>query len=1817
MANGNVDERIVEMQFDNQQFEKNANTTIGTLDKLKKSLNLEGAAKGFEEIGNASDKLDFGALQNSVSAIGDKFSMMGILGITAMQRISNAALDMGVNLTKTLVGLNGISEGFSRYAEKSNYVKTIMTATGASIEEVSAVLDDLNWFTDETSYRFTDMVNTMGKFTSAGVELNVAKEAVEGIALWAAESGQNAQTASRAMFQLAQAYGRGTIQLQDWMSIEQANMATSKIMTELTIEGGKAAEDAIAKYGGFRDSLRAGWMTTEVLNGVLRKYSEGVTEANYENGKFTQGVTEMSKAAFGAAQEARTYKDAIDAVKEAVATGWSQTFELLFGNAEEAAIVWTDLANALIAVSDKFTSFRNTFLESWNDLGGRDNIVTAAYNMMSGLGRIGTNLGRSWAQAMHFGKSLEEIKEEEWATSYEARVLISEAEKLQKQLGEMTERGVDVEKLEEWRGKIDDVMFSLNSMDRGHALVNLTDKVLKFSDSFKEMTHYEAAIKRNKDRIQELNQQLNEGLGSGSERKRALQRQVYDLNKILSQLGDGLKDSSRKKQIKDELQRLEKELSNLNNGTDVSARRKAIEEEIERLTKVNEEYEQFGKIWETAQKVWDGFLTVLKVIKEVGDNLLDIGGLMMRLFDPVLSLGGAIAHLVGAIGKALLGTGAIGEVVEDAGNTLENFLAPIIDFVAEKIQWLADVIEKVADDIEKGTSPISGWLTNAKEAILSFFKSLDVKAPKLEGNDTVFAKIGKVFSTLWKSTGTVAEKLGKVVSNVWEVLKDVFGKVADLLSKFVEDFSKTTGMGDNIVDNIVIFISKVVELMTLLNLKWNLEENPITAIADALYGVYYKFKGDAVKSVCQGLLYLAAALFVISAIDTDRLAQAAVVMEVLMYSVFKLVQALQSIEPITNKLNIGEDDGVLEKIKKSLTAFGSGLGGFAKEGLKIAKLYTIGMTLQKIGIAMLMLSGALFIIGQLKPEQMLGSVIVLGVVFKLLEGFMAKTTKLDGFKTNGLIKMAASLVIIASAIKKLGQLKPEELGKGIGAMGAILLEIVAFQALIDKLGRQNLFGSDKGLTGIGFGMIFIATSMIVFAKAIKSLGNLSVDELNQGLGAMVAVLAALAVALVVLKKTPVIGIAAGFLILSVAIAAIAATIALLGHAGLTTIGKGLLGVVVTIAAITTALAVLADHTIVGVNLIAAATAITIVAAALNLLMIPLLAFGQMSIEQVILSLVMLAGSLAIIGVAATGLGPSVVTLMGFGAALALIGVGLSAISIGITLLSTSLVAVVGSIVASFDLIVAGIGTFIAAVVFAIVGSVDSIVLGIAVLGKALLDAITILIDPILNLIGVLIDGIIKLLVDHGPVLIYGVIKILIDLMDAIRACLPEFIDSGLALAIGLIDGVARGIMEHSDDAVNSVTNLVNSLIYLFLTAIEGLLRDIPVIGDKVSETVGGWKAGIEDAMRDVGDSATDGVTKGLQDAAGDAKNDGKNLIGEIVNGANEAMPDLSTIGDSAKTYIRQGFTGEDGNASLFGTDLLTNEKNALLEQTGQFSEVGDSVKASIFSSTGTSGVIGEGGAAGEGSPTVLGANGLFDEIMDTLNARTPEAATIGEDTVTNVVTGMDNKQGDVETKSQEVADASEEPISELPEKFETHSTNAMQGLINGVDAMWDSVVGKFAALAAECSAQMSNVWGEHSPARVFIRHSRNAMLGLAIGVDHNSEIPIRSMRNVAEVMVDTVDETMNRMNSGDVAPTITPVVDLTNATGTVNSIGSMIAAQRSAAVAASMDINSQITQFDELVDVTSKILGSIQNGSDLYLDDGMIAGRINRRLGVL
>ena len=285
-----VDERVVQMKFDNAQFEAGVQQTLQSLNKLNDSIEKNTKAnsgKSLTGLTNAIDGLKdhFSNVESGVKDLTNTFSPLGIAGKAAIENITNKLTDLTLNCAKTLTGINSMREGFSKFSDKSMAVSTLMTATGASMNEVSKAMDNLNWFTDETSYNFTDMIDTMSKFSASGVkDLSKLTRTVEGIALWGAKAGANSQTVSRAMYQLSQAVGRGYITYQDWLqSAVNTNMATSEIKKQLLEAGGAAAKSAGA-YQDFNNSLKKGWLTIDVFNKVMDQYTEGINQANYENG---------------------------------------------------------------------------------------------------------------------------------------------------------------------------------------------------------------------------------------------------------------------------------------------------------------------------------------------------------------------------------------------------------------------------------------------------------------------------------------------------------------------------------------------------------------------------------------------------------------------------------------------------------------------------------------------------------------------------------------------------------------------------------------------------------------------------------------------------------------------------------------------------------------------------------------------------------------------------------------------------------------------------------------------------------------------------------------------------------------------------------------------------------------------------------------------------------------------------------------------------------------------------------------------------------------------------------------------------------------------------------------------------------------------------------------------------------------------------------------------------------------------------------------------------------------------------------------------
>lgn len=461
-----IDERVVEMKFDNADFQKKTAETMSTLEKLKKSLNLDGF-KGLKNVSDAAKNFDLSGANKSIEECSNKFSALEIAGVTAIAKITSSAMDMGARLVKSM-SIDQVTAGFDRYAQKTSAVQTIMAATAKDfsntaeqMEVVNGQLEELSWFTDETSYSFTDMVSNIGKFTSNNVKLNDAVSAMQGIATWAAISGANITDANRAMYNMSQAIGAGAVKLIDWKSIENANMATydfKKNVADTAVQIGtlkKVGEDTYSTLSGdvftlaqFNSELSKGWFNSEVLITTLNKYG-GATKVLHElyeqTGMTTSRILELAEdfkkggldiqdvakdtgasaedltklfteltdaqnelglKAFKAAQEAKTFREAIDATAEAVSSKWMQTFELIFGNYEEAKVLWTGVANALYDSFAATGDTRNEILAFWKEekdgISGRNELIRGMVNLFNLLVKPIRTVKKALSEAFNF-----------------------------------------------------------------------------------------------------------------------------------------------------------------------------------------------------------------------------------------------------------------------------------------------------------------------------------------------------------------------------------------------------------------------------------------------------------------------------------------------------------------------------------------------------------------------------------------------------------------------------------------------------------------------------------------------------------------------------------------------------------------------------------------------------------------------------------------------------------------------------------------------------------------------------------------------------------------------------------------------------------------------------------------------------------------------------------------------------------------------------------------------------------------------------------------------------------------------------------------------------------------------------------------------------------------------------------------------------------------------------------------------------------------------------------------------------------------------
>nr|DAP15053.1 MAG TPA: tail tape measure [Bacteriophage sp.] len=402
-----VDERILSMKFDNKQFESGVATSMSTLDKLKQKLNLKGAAEGLQNVSAAVKNINFSGVSSGIETVQAKFSAMEVVAMTAISRITNSVITLGKRLVSA-VTIDPIKDGFREYETQMNAVQTILANTqkeGTNVKVVNAALDELNHYADKTIYNFTEMTRNIGTFTAAGVKLNASVSAIKGIANLAAVSGSNSQQASTAMYQLSQALAAGTIRLMDWNSVVNAGMGGQVFQDALTrtsehLQTG--AKAAIAAKGSFRESLQTGWLTAEVLTQTLDQFATAAeTQEEYEAAvkKFvSQGYTQeeakqmadMAKTANEAATKVKTFTQLIDTLKEALGSGWTETWRTIIGDFEEARTMWTSVSDVLNKMINDSSDARNKVVKEWANLGGRTDLIEGFSNIFKGLVSIVT-----------------------------------------------------------------------------------------------------------------------------------------------------------------------------------------------------------------------------------------------------------------------------------------------------------------------------------------------------------------------------------------------------------------------------------------------------------------------------------------------------------------------------------------------------------------------------------------------------------------------------------------------------------------------------------------------------------------------------------------------------------------------------------------------------------------------------------------------------------------------------------------------------------------------------------------------------------------------------------------------------------------------------------------------------------------------------------------------------------------------------------------------------------------------------------------------------------------------------------------------------------------------------------------------------------------------------------------------------------------------------------------------------------------------------------------------------------------------------------
>lgn len=1391
-----IDERIVEMRFDNRQFEQNVQTSLSTLDKLKRGLDLDNAAKSLDGLGDAAKRCDMSVLGKSVETVQAKFSAFQVVAMTTLSNITNSAVNTGKRLVSALT-IDPIKTGFQEYETQIGAVQTILANTqheGTNLQQVNRALDELNTYADKTIYNFTEMTRNIGTFTAAGVNLRTSVDSIKGIANLAAISGSTSQQASTVMYQLSQALAAGKVSLMDWNSVVNAGMG-GKVFQDALVRTsellGTGAQNAINVYGSFRESLTKGeWLTTEVLTETLKQFAGAYSEADLIQQGFSEAqardIAQMAKTAEDAATKVKTFTQLWDTLKESAKSGWTTTWEILVGDFEEAKEVLTEVSDAIGGVISETSQARNELLS-----GG----------LSSGWKQL---LDQGIADEGGFIESIQEVARES-GDAFDK--LVADSESFSDALKQGLTDGV------------------VSSETLTQAVHNLREKMTGMSQEERKAAGYTAEM------IEQI-EALDKGLQNGSvsmeeftekilrpSGRENLIQAVWNAAKGLVSVIIPIKDAFREifpPATADQLYSLTETLRSFS----------------ERLTLSDETADKLGRTFK-------GLFSVLDLVRQgalaIFNALAPLGSGAGSLADGILTITAGIGDFLVGINEAAKQGEFFGTVAQTVASALEFVVSGIerlTGFLAdafaapglESFQALLGRIQTRIGQVIDAVSGLGGGVSDAADTMdsaLENSKFLQMLQTIFNGAKTLVSGIIGVFGGL---AGALVESLSNAnFSGVIDLLNGVsLGAIALGIKKFLDSFREVTDSVGSIKEGVI-------------------------GILDGVKGCFQAWQNDvnakALLKIAAAVAVLSASILTISLIDSEKLTASlgaitvlftelmaamavfgkldlnvrgtmkrSTAMIALSSSVLILASALKSIatlEPEQMAAGLAGIAGLMAALVAAAKVLGSGSSSIIKGSAQMVVF----------AAAIKILASACADLAQLDLAGLAKGLIGVGVLLAEVSLFMnaAKFSGRSVVTASGVLVLAGAMKVLASACKDFAQMGVGELVKGLSAIGAVLLEITAF---------TKLAGSAKGLITTGAAMIEIGAAMKIFASAMADFGRMSLAEIGKGLLAMGGALAEVAVAMRFMPRNMV-TMGAGLIAVGAALNIIADAMRSMGGMSWEAVAKSL----VTMGG---ALAELA----VGLNFmngtLGGSAAMLVAAAALAVLTPVLVTLGSMSWEAIAKGLVTVAGAFAVIGTAGALLTPLLPTILGLGGAFALIGVGvagvgaglllvgtgLSAIAVGITALATSLGAGVAIIVAGLTSIITGIAALIPAIAEklgeAVVAFAQVITNGAPAIGEAVKTLVLTMVD---------------VLVECVPAIAEGALELVAGVLDALVAYTPQIVDSIMQFLIAVIDGLARNM----PTLIQSVVDLLMSFFSGIVSALgsidtDALLKGIAGIG---------------------------------------------------------------------------------------------------------------------------------------------------------------------------------------------------------------------------------------------------------------------------------------------------------------------------------------------------------------------------------------------------